>query len=362
MAFQLPNREVSLSLGDSSSGVQSPTAGELLRNGQLCQPLMERLNRGRDQAAFDYLARETSLDVLNDCIRRIPDQQLTSYLLEQVFLTAALLSSEAFNGIEAVRGELKKLGQSAAGEDPKAARRLYDSKIEVLGQFVFAVGRRLHQIEQYMANCPLSGSSEQLRGRYAQRVRDLAGDVRFIRQELSRWVRRFVPLQRDLPQGGEGRVILEGRIDAVVDELGLRIREIQESLSSTLFEQLSIFDPSLTRKKLFRQDLENILDVNRLVGWLSELLDRVQAFDSVRQPEQLQRVTKLLSEFRPEQFPAFAGIRESDQELFVRFTEEIHGYRADQSFPEDDPIKVFLLLLGDLLNSLRHRRPTSDTG
>ena len=73
------------------------TAGDLFKKGQLCQPLLERVNHGRDQVAFDYLAKETSLEVLNDCIRRISDQQLTDFLMEHLLMTASLLSSEAFH-------------------------------------------------------------------------------------------------------------------------------------------------------------------------------------------------------------------------------------------------------------------------
>jgi hypothetical protein len=135
-------------------------------------------------------------------------------------------------------------------------------------------------------------------------VRDLAGDVRFMRQELSRWVRRFVPLkpQSRSQDAGVDREFLEGRIDAVVDELGLRIREIHETLSATLFEQLVIFDPALTRQRLFRRDLENVLDIGQLLDVLANLFDRVKEFDEGRRADQLQRVKTLLRDFRPEQF------------------------------------------------------------
>ncbi len=171
-----------------------------------------------------------------------------------------------------------------------------------------------------MANCPLTGSGEQLRGRYGQRVRDLAGDVRFMRQELSRWVRRFVPLKPTSRSAGAGvdREFLEGRIDAVVDELGLRIREIHETLSASLFEQLVIFDPALTRQRLFRRDLENVLDIGQLLDVLANLFDRVKEFDEGRRADQLQRVKTLLRDFRPEQFLSFSGVRESDQALFLQ--------------------------------------------
>jgi hypothetical protein len=80
MAFQLPHQSVPLSLEGPQGGASQertpaevgspgaerdadsgPTPGELLRQGQLCQPRLERLNRGRDQAAFDYLARAKTL-------------------------------------------------------------------------------------------------------------------------------------------------------------------------------------------------------------------------------------------------------------------------------------------------------------
>jgi hypothetical protein len=343
-----------------------PTAGELLRRGVLCQPLMERLNHGRDQAAFDFLSRETSLEVLNECIRSIPDQQMTENLVEQLFMKAALLSSEAFTGIEGIRRDLKRFSSATRQEGASAARVRYDRQVERLGQHVFALGRRLHQLEQFMANCPLTGSGEQLRGRYGQRVRDLAGDVRFMRQELSRWVRRFVPLKPSRSHGESvDREFLEGRIDAVVDELGLRIREIQETLSASLFEQLVLFDPALTRQRLFRRDLENVLDIGQLFDGLSNLFDRVKEFDEGRRGDQLQRVKTLLRDFRPEQFLSFSGVRESDQALFLRSVEALLAYEpsarsASQAASEDDPIKVFLLLTGDLIASLRHQQRSRD--
>ena len=102
MAFQLPNRPPPLSTHTFGADPRIPT-GDLFKRGQLCQPLLERVNHGRDQVAFDYLAKETSLEVLNDCIRRIPDQQLTDFLMEHLLMTAALLSSEAFTGIDEIR-------------------------------------------------------------------------------------------------------------------------------------------------------------------------------------------------------------------------------------------------------------------
>lgn len=352
---------------DGHDRPSSPTAAEILRSGMLCQPFVERLNHGRDQAAFEFLARETSLEVLNDCIRRIPDQQITENLVEQVFLKAALLSSEAFTGIEEIRRDLKLFNGGSREEDPAAARHRYDRQVEKLGQHVFALGRRLHQLEQYMATCPLSGSGEQLRGRYGQRVRDLAGDVRFMRQELSRWVRRFVPLkpQNREPKAAVDREFLEGRIDAVVDELGLRIREIHETLSASLFEQLVLFDSSLTRQRLFHRDLENVLDIGQLLDGLSNLFDRVKEFDEERRADQLQRVKTLLGDFRPEQFLSFSGVRESDQAMFLRsigdlLAHEPAGPGRGRAGESEDPIKVFLLLTGDLIASLRRQQRSRD--
>jgi hypothetical protein len=364
MAVQLPDSSASLSLRANAPRGGGPTAGELLRRGELSQPLLERLNHGRDQAAFEVLERETSLDVLNDCIRRIPDQQVTEYLVEQTFLKAGLLASEAFTGIEEIRRELKLLKSETPSAEPAAVRARYDSHVEKLGRHVFALGRRLHQLEQFMASCPLTGSGEQMRGRYGQRVRDLAGDVRFMRQELGRWVRRFVPLK---VQGRDqvDREFLEGRIDAVVDELGLRIREIQETLSASLFEQLAIFEPALTRKNLFRRDLENVLDIGQLLDGLANLFDRVSEFDEGRRPEQLARVKTLLREFRPEQFPSFSGVRESDQAHFLRSVEDLLRFEPAQSRGQvvadtEDPIKVFLLLTGDLVANLRRQQRSRD--
>jgi hypothetical protein len=325
---------------------------------------MERLNQGRDQAAFELLERETSLDVLNDCIRRIPDQQVTEFLVEQTFLKVGLLASEAFTGIEEIRRGLKRLKNETPASEAAAVRARYDSHVEKLGRHAFALGRRLHQLEQFMASCPLSGSGEQLRGRYGQRVRDLAGDVRFMRQELARWVRRFVPLK---VQGRENvdREFLEGRIDAVVDELGLRIREIHETLSASLFEQLVIFEPALTRKNLFRRDLENVLDIGQLLDGLANLFDRVKEFDEGRRPEQLVRVKTLLREFRPEQFPSFSGVRESDQAQFLRSVEDLLRFepapaRGRAVANDEDPIKVFLLLTGNLVATLRRQQRSRD--
>lgn len=370
MALQLPNQTGSLSLRANPARGTGLTAGELLRKGKLCHPLLERLNRGRDQAAFEFFAQETSLDVLNDCIHRIPDQQITEYLVEQLFLKASLLSSEAFTGMEEIRRELKSSASRARSADPLVARSHYDRQVEKLGQHVFALTRRIHYLEQFMASCPLSGSGEQLRGRYGQRVRDLAGDVRFMRQELARWVRRFVPLKPKRAgaghDGGVDREFLVGRIDAVVDELGLRIREIHETLSASIFEQLAVFDPSLTRQRLFRRDLENVLDIGQLLDVLSNLFDRVKEFDEGRRQDQLSRVKTLLGDFRPEQFLSFSGVRESDQALFLQSIEDLLRYQPESApasanaQDREDPIKVFLLLTGDLIASLRRQQRSRD--
>ena len=360
MAFQLPNRPAPLSARAEPRNPRT-TAGDLFKTGQLCQPLLERVNHGRDQVAFDYLARETSLEVLNDCIRRIPDQQLTDFLIEHLLMTASLLSSEAFTGVDEIREELKELSLGVSA-DPKQARARYDRRVEKLGQYFFALGRRLHQLEGSMANCPLTGSAEQLRGLYGQRVRDLAGDVRFMRQERSRWVRRFVPLKRDEARADDDAEFLEGRLDAVVDELGLRLREVQDTLNATLFEQLVLIDASLKRKKLFRRDPGNVVDVGRLLDWLGNALDRAKEFDEGRRSDQLERVKTLLREFTPKEYLSFSGLRGSDQALFLRCIEDLERYQLSAEPGQDDPIKVFLLLTGDFIAGLRrqHRDSESD--
>ncbi len=327
----------------------SETAEHLYPRGEFCQPLLDLLNKGRDQAALDYLARETSLEVLSECLRKVPDQRLTAYLLEQFLLVGSMLSSAAFTAIENLRDELKALGLGASAEDPKDVLVLYDRRVEKLGKYFFALGRRLQQLEYFMESCPLTGSAEQLQGLYGQRVRDLAGDVRFIRQGLSRWVLRFVPLRRD-PKSIEvaDLELIEGRIDAVVDELGLRLREVRETLNMTLYEQLLVIDPSLTRKQLFRGDAENIVDVGRLLDWLGNVLERAREFDNGRRPDQLDRVKTLLREFEPEQYVAFSGLRESDQDLFLRCIEDIES-------EENDPTQVLILLTGDFIATLRRQ-------
>ena len=126
MAFQLPNRRAPLSARAEPRNPRT-TAGDLFKTGQLCQPLLERVNHGRDQVAFDYLARETSLEVLNDCIRRIPDQQLTDFLIEHLLMTASLLSSEAFTGVDKIREELKELSLGVSAGPEAGARALRPS-------------------------------------------------------------------------------------------------------------------------------------------------------------------------------------------------------------------------------------------
>ena len=335
----------------------------MLRGGKPAEPLPPESNNGRDQAALEFLSRECSIDALGKCVSGISDGDIVDYLLDQILVAASLLSSEAFTGIESIRKDLRLLSQNAIGKMSMADLRVsYDRRVERLGQHFFALGRRLHQLEHLMATCPMSGSGETLRGRYGQRVRDLAGDVRFMRQELGRWVRRFVPLGRGGASAGapvDGEFIV-GRIDAVVDELGLRIREVGETLSTVLVEQLILFDASITRKKLFRRDLENVLDIGQLLDSLANLFDRVKAFEAERKPEQLARVKALLAGFRPDEFLSFSGVRESQQRIFLAAIEDLKRYRASETRREgEDPIQVFLLVTGDLIALLRrrHRSP-----
>ena len=324
------------------------TVEDLYRRGDLCEPLLDRISKGRNQAALDYLARETSLEVLSECVRRVADQRLTTFLLEQVLLVGSLLSSAAFTAIENVRDELKALGLGASAQDPMEVLLLYDRRVEKLGKNFFAIDRRLQQLEFFMESCPLTGSAEQLQGLYGHRVRGLAGDVRFIRQGLSRWLVRFVPLRRDPGIDVVDLELIEGRIDAVVDELGLRLREVRETLNTTLYEQLLVIDPSLTRKQFFRHDAENIVDVGRLLDWLGNVLERAREFDDGRRPDQLDRVKTLLREFDPENYVSFSGLRESDQDLFLRCIEDIEN-------KENDPTQVIILLTGDFIATLRRQ-------
>ena len=335
-------------------GLNHPVVKDVLGKGSLCTVLVEHLSEGREPAAFDYLFRETSLETLNHCLSEIRDQEVANYLLDSVLLIAALLSSEACIGIERNRRELKTL-MVRSGDDLAKARLTYDGHVEILGQYFFAVGRRLKEIESFLGGCPFSGSAEDLRGLYGQRVRDLAGDLKFLRLELDRWVRKFVPLEGDLPPGNKGREFLEARIGTVVDELGLRLKELQESTCFVMFEQLNLFDATLTRKKLFRRDLENQLDLDRFLGWFGELMSKVRDYDEQRRPDQLQKVQVLLRDFRPDQFPTLAGVRESDHALFSSFVQRLRDFRPGQAGQREDPVHPFLLLLGNVLKSLNQR-------
>ena len=297
----------------------------------------------------------------HDTFQGLGAQSVTDFLLDQLLLVASLLSSEAFTGIETIRDEIKGLGEQSEAEHTEKLRAAYDRRVEKLGRLFFALGRRLHQLESVMKNCPLTGSAEQLRGRYGQRVRDLAGDVRFMRQELSRWVHRFVPLRGDTRADAQ---LLEGRLDAVVDELGLRVREVQETLNATVFEQLVLIEPSLTRKQLFRRDPENVVDVGRLLDWSSNVLDWAKEFDEGRRADQLERVKTLLREFDAKQFLSFAVLRESDQAMLLKSIDDVNAFELEAVRPrEEDPIKLFILLMGNFISGLRrvYRDPT-DTG
>jgi hypothetical protein len=126
-----------------------------------------------------------------------------------------------------------------------------------------------------------------------------------------------------------------------------------------------LFDPALTRQRLFRRDLENVLDIGQLLDVLANLFDRVKEFDEGRRADQLQRVKTLLRDFRPEQFLSFSGVRESDQTLFLRSVSALLGYEpgkapAPAAEGEEEPIKVFLLLTGDLVASLRRQQRSRD--
>lgn len=332
------------------------TAVDLQRRGELCPPFARRLSEGRDQVALDYLARETSLDVVNAVVQGIPDQELCEFLVEQILLAAAVLSSEAHTGVERIREELRRLGRGVSDEEPARARQLYDLRVEELGQLFFALGRRFHRLEVAMSGCPLTGSSEQRRGRYGQRARDLAGDLRFMRLEQTRWVRRFVPLNRQASRTTEDTDFLEARLDAVVDELGLRLREIHETLSATIFEQLLLFDESLTRKKLFRGDADNVGDVSLMVEWLSAALECAREYDHGRQPEQLRRVKGLLEGFDPTRLLSVSGLRESEQRVFLRCVAALQSFEGVVTpGGDDDPIQPFLLLTGDFIKGLRRQ-------
>jgi hypothetical protein len=313
-------------------------------------------SEARNQAALRYLFQETSIESIRRCFAKIRDQELSRYLQESVLRIAALLSSEAFTGLEQVRINLRA-ERTTVALDPLGARRLYERHAELIGQLHFALSRRLSQFEDFLSECPFSGSSEVERGRYGQRVRDLAGDLRFLRLELQRWVNRFVPLRGELPDGMEGRAYLIGRVDAVVDDLGLRLKEIQEVLTGAIFDQLLLFDGSLTRGKLFKRDLNNVLDTERLVSWLKELMSTVKDYDDRRQPELLRRIKSLLREFEPDRFPKLSGVRESDHAMFLNFIPRIRDYPHGPRQSGDDPIHLFLLLLGDMVRAMPHSEP-----
>jgi hypothetical protein len=315
-------------------------------------PLTSPLTKTRDQAAFKYLFRETSLESIQQCLESIRDQEMVEFLEEGILKIAAIMSSEAFTGLERARRELKAL-LPRVEEEAANARLLYDRHVETLGQLTFALGRRLDQYEEFLSKCPFTGSAEQLRGLYGQKARDISGDVRFLHVELNHWVKRFVPIRGELPKGDEGRSFLEGRITAVVDDLGLRLKEVQEILSTAIHDQLSVFDGTLTRSRLFKKDIENFMDIDHLLSWITELMSRVKEYDAERRPEQLQIVKTLLSDFRPEKFPALSGVRESDQALFSKFIPHILDYKHSAKQRGDDPMHVFLLLLGDLVRSLQ---------
>jgi hypothetical protein len=335
-----------------------PVVRQLLKKGPLSEPLLRRFNDADDQAAFGYLFRETSLDVLNACLGRIRDQEVAEFLLDSMLQAAAVLASEAFAGIEQVQGSLRIL-QAEPPEELSRARLLYDRHVELLGQYVFALNRRLAQVEDFLSGCQFSGSGEEKRGHYGQKVRDLAGGLHFLRADLDRWVRRFVPLGRAQSEGEEGRAFLQARIATVVDDLGLRLKEIRENLEGAIFDQLVVFDPTLTRKQIFKRDLENLLDLQSFLEWLAELMRLVRLYDQERQPEMLEQVKTLLAGFRPERFPALGGIRESDQLLFTRSAGQILSYQPQSSAEREDPIHVFLLLLGDLEKGLKQRQAQS---
>ena len=319
-----------------------------LKNGRLSVPLA----RTKDQAAFKYLFRETSLESIQQCLENIRDQEMVEFLEEGILKIAAIMSSEVFTGLERCRRELRAL-LPRAHEDAALARHVYDRHVETLGQLMFALGRRLDQYEEFLSKCPFTGSAEHVRGLYGQKARDIAGDVRFLHLELHHWVKRFVPIRGDLPNGEEGCLFLEGRISAVVDDLGLRLKEVQEILSTAIQDQLSVFDETMTHSRLFKKDIENFMDIDHLLSWLSELMIRVKEYDSKRRPEQLQGIKALLQDFRPEQFPALSGVRESDQTMFFELLPQMLNYQRREKQKGDDPMHVFLLLLGNLVRNLK---------
>lgn len=338
-----------------STSLEHPVLRELERKGELNQALRQKLARTDEPAAFSYLVREITLEVLNDCLNKIRDEEVAIFVVDSAMLIASVLASEAFSGIERRQGELRAY-RAAVPLEPSKARQIYDRHVEELGRYVFALDRRLQQVEDYYSRCRFSGSAEVLRGRYGQCVRDLASGLRFLREDLNRWVRRFVPLEGELAAGDEGRRFLEARIDSVVDDLGLRLKEIREGLSSALFDQLSAFEPSLTRKQVFKCDLENLLDIDAFTAWLSELIQLVRRYDERREPETLALLKAQLTGFEADRFPALTGVRESDQRLFASCAERIRAHEPNAVLHAEDPIQVFLLLLGDLFKSLSQRQ------
>ncbi len=334
----------------SSRGAQK--RGEVNRRLSKSGPLSGPLSKTRDQAAFKYLFRETSLESIQQCLESIRDQEMVEFLEEGILKIATIMSSEAFTGLERCRRELKSL-LPRVHEEATNARRIYDRHVETLGQLTFALGRRLDQYEEFLSKCPFTGSAEQLRGLYGQKARDIGGDVHFLRQELNHWVKKFVPIRGELPEGEDGRLFLEGRISAVVDDLGLRLKEVQEVLSTAIHNQLCVFDGTLTRSRLFKKDIENFMDIDHLLSWITELLSRVKEYDAERHPEQLQIIKTLLRDFRPEKFPALSGVRESDQVMFSKFIPQVLHYKQGKKQQGDDPMHVFLLLLGDLVRNLK---------
>lgn len=311
------------------------------------------LSESKEQAAFKYLFRETSLESIRRCLANIRDQEIVEFLQDGIIRIAAVMSSECLTGLERTRRELRRVHSQVAA-DPSSARRLYDQHVEALGQLTFALSRRLDQYEEFLSRCPFTGSAETLRGLYGQKVRDLAGDVHFLRVELNRWVRRSVPLRGRISDGEEDREFLEGRTTAVIDDLGLRMKELQEILTAVIYDQLVVFDDTLTRSKLFKKDIGNFLDLDQLLSWLTELMSRIKDYDAQRHPEKLERVKSLLRDFRPDRFPALSGVRESDHAMFFELIPRILDWRPEQKARRDDPIHVFLLLLGDMVGSLKH--------
>jgi hypothetical protein len=340
----------------SGSAVSHPLVRDLLRKGPLNNLLLERLTDIDGQnAALTLLFREISLETLNQCLTGVSDQELATFLLDSILLTTAVLSSEAFFSIEQRQTALRAL-QAALPDDIALARRLYDREVEELSRSVFALSRRLLEVEQGLNDCPFSGSSDTLRGLYGQRARDLAGSLGFLRADLGRWVRRSVLLGKELPQGGEARAFLEARLRSVVDDLGLRLREIRENLGSAIFDQLATCEPGLTRKQVFKRDLENVVELDSFLERLGELLRLVERYDQNRAPELLAELKTQLSDFRPERFPALSGIRESDQQVLASAAERIQAQDPSEPSSAEDPAQLLLLLLGDLFRNLKQRQ------